>query len=389
MNAHLDDGQLRAALDGELTAGQAQHLEQCAACQKKQETLSSQMQRTASRLEFLSAGTQQNTPAARLALRNFYDRKYSQKENNMFKRLFASSSFRLAAVAVLALALVVSIPATRALADQLLSLFRVQQVTVIPVDFTGMQQLTGNGTLSKEISALISNSTVVTQKSGEPQDASDAADASQKAGFEVRLPQGSTPTSLSVMNRTAFNFTVDRGKAQALINEAGRSDLVLPEAVDGAVIDVSIPASVSAAYGACPKPSEDGKGPDTTGSMGRNYPDCMILTQIPSPLVKAPAGVDIAQLAQIGFEFGGMSKEQAASFASTVDWTSTLVVPIPKNAATYEQISVDGVTGTLIQRPADDAPQFVLLWVKNGIVYAIGGLGTDSQAAIQMANSLP
>ena len=84
-----------------------------------------------------------------------------------------------------------------------------------------------------------------------------------------------------------------------------------------------------------------------------------------------------------------MSSEQAAAFTSTIDWTSTLVVPIPKNAASYEQVSVDGVTGTLIQRPADDAPQFSLLWVKDGIIYAIGGLGSNSEQALQIANSLP
>ena len=65
------------------------------------------------------------------------------------------------------------------------------------------------------------------------------------------------------------------------------------------------------------------------------------------------------------------------------------MVPIPKNAATYEQVEVDGVTGTLIQRPSDDAAQYVLIWVKDGIVYSIGGLGTNSQKAIDMANSLP
>ncbi len=73
---------------------------------------------------------------------------------------------------------------------------------------------------------------------------------------------------------------------------------------------------------------------------------------------------------------------------ATVNWASTLVIPIPRNAATYEQVTVDGVTGTLIQRPADDAPQFALLWVKDGIIHAISGLGTNSQQAIEMANSL-
>ena len=114
----------------------------------------------------------------------------------------------------------------------------------------------------------------------------------------------------------------------------------------------------------------------------------MILAEIPSPIVSAPSDVDVAQLAQIGLEFTGMTSEQAAAFTQTVDWNSTLVVPIPKNAATYEQVTVDGVTGNLIQRPADDAPQFVLIWIKDGIVYSIGGLGTNSQQAIDMANSL-
>ena len=86
---------------------------------------------------------------------------------------------------------------------------------------------------------------------------------------------------------------------------------------------------------------------------------------------------------------GGLAWTAGAKWATQVlTWTSTLVVPIPKNAATYQQVSVDGVIGTLIQRPADDAPQYVLLWVKNGVVYAIGGLGADTQKVLQMANSL-
>jgi hypothetical protein len=90
-----------------------------------------------------------------------------------------------------------------------------------------------------------------------------------------------------------------------------------------------------------------------------------------------------------GFTLGGMTAEEAAQFTSTVDWTSTLLVPIPKNAASYQQVMVDGVTGTLIERPSDDAPQFALFWVKDGIIYTIGGLGSNAQKAIEIANSLP
>ena len=386
MNEHLNDGQLRAALDGELDTQALEHLSACSDCRARQRKLQRQAEGVAHRLNFLADSAQEPAPTAQSAFKHFQARKLPQKEIPMLKKIFASTAVRYVAVAALLLALIVAIPATRALADQVLNLFRVQQVTVVPVDFTGLQQLNGNGALGQQFSDLISSSITMKEKPGAPVTASDGADASQKAGFTVRLPQNETSSGLSVQNEAAFDLTIERQKAQALLDEAGRSDLVLPQDIDGAVISVTVPASVRADFGTCPDPTAEAR---PSGSMGRNFPDCMILSEIPSPTVDAPANVDVAKLAQIGLEFTGMTSEQAAAFTQSVDWTSTLVVPIPKNAATYEQVQVDGVTGTLIQRPADDAPQFVLVWVKDGIVYSIGGLGSNSQRAIDMANSLP
>lgn len=307
----------------------------------------------------------------------------------MFKKLFASTVFRFAAIAVLLLAATLSFPQTRALADQLLNLFRVQQVTVLPVDFSDMQQLTGEGPVGQKISQLLSTSMTVTQKPSAPVSVADAAQASQLAGFSVRLPQGKTPSQINVMKGSAFTFRIDRTKAQALLDEAGRSDLILPQSIDGKDVSVSIPAGVSAGYGTCPSNTGDTPGEFGSGSAGRRYADCILLAQIPSPTVSAPAEVNISHLVQIGLEFTGMSNEEAVAYTSSVDWTSTLVIPIPKNAATYQQVSVDGVTGTLIQRPGDDAPMFSLIWVKNGIIYAISGLGSNSDQALQLANALP
>jgi len=306
----------------------------------------------------------------------------------MFKKLFAFPVIRFGTVALLLLALILAFPGTRALAGELLNLFRVQQVAVVQVDFTGLEQLTGDGALGNQFTELISNSVNITDEPGDPVEAADAAQASQLAGFNVRLPQSLTPSQIYVMDSAAFSMTVDRAKAQALLDEAGRDDLVLPESVDGADISVTIPSSVSAAYGTCPKPRTDGSESEDTE---RRYPDCVILAQIPSPSVNAPAALDVNQLAQIGLEFTGMTAEEAAAFTSTVDWTSTLVVPIPSNSATYEQVTVDGVTGTLIQRPSREGEPttFALLWVKDGIIYAISGRGANSDQAIEMANSLP
>ena len=390
MSPHLNDGHLRAALDDEmLPTGLLDHLDHCLVCQSRLGQIRIQVRPAAEKLSFLTTNPgADRIPSAQTALHKFHTLQVANKEIPMFKRLFSSSVFRIAVVAALLLTLVISIPSTRALANQLLSLFRVQQVTVVPVDFTGMQQLTGNSAIGQQIGALVSDSTVITEKPGDPQAASDAADAAQKAGFAVRLPDLAAPANITVMGATSFNFTVNRAKAQAVLAEAGRSDLVLPAGIDGAVIQVHIPASVSASFGGCPVPSVNGKPPVGSASMGRLYPSCLIFSELPSPLVTAPAGVDVALLAQIALEFSGMSTEQAAALSKTVDWTSTLVVPIPRNAATSEQVSVDGVTGTLIQRPADDAPEFVLLWVKDGVIYAIAGLGTDTQSAFDLVNSL-
>jgi hypothetical protein len=395
MNKHLNEGQLRLALDGELDTETLHHLETCPDCQRRQRTVQSQVQRTAVKLAFLSSSRDEAPLPASTAWSRFNQEKLIQKEYPMFKKLFAFPLIRYGVPALLVLAMILAFPGARAFASQLLDLFRVQQVTVVPVDVTGIEQLNGNDALAKQMSQLISSSLNVTKKAGDPVEASDVTQASQLAGFTVRLPDGMTPSRISVMNGSAFTLTVDRAKAQALLKEAGRGDLVLPDSIDGAEISVDIPSSVSIAYGTCPtevvESYDPDQGPSTQreyGSRGRRYADCVIFAQIPSPTVTAPPSVDVPQLAQIALEFTGMSSEQAKAFTDSVDWTSTLVVPIPKNAATYEQITVDGVTGTLIQRPSDDAPQYVLLWVKDGIIYTLGGLGSNSQQAIQMANSL-
>ncbi len=387
MTNHLNEGQLRAALDGELDPRGARHLESCEACQLRLQPIRQQAEQVGRGLAFLTRPESIQAPPIASSLDKFYTRKSEQKETSMLKQIIGSRTVQVVGITVLALVVIVSVPATRALADHLLNLFRIQQVTVLPVDFTGLESLNGNSSLGRQVSQLVSDSVEVLKNPGAPQAVNSAADASKQAGFDVRLPSIATYSRLTVRGAAAFNFTIDRPKAQALLDEAGRSDLVLPTDIDGEVVSVTIPPSVRADYGTCPDPAASDN--PQAGSPGRNYPNCVILFEIPSPTVDAPANVDVAQLAEIGLEFTGMTSEQAAAFTSSVDWTSTLVVPIPKNAATYEQLTVDGVTGTLIQRPADDAPQYVLLWVKNGVIYGIGGLGADSQQAIDMANSLP
>lgn len=386
MNRHLTEGELRASLDGELDSALSGHLSVCAICQKQLSEMKQAHLRTAKRLSFLS-GEIRPVPSARSAWVRFTQDYMNKKETSMLKKWFSFPVVRFGAIAVLALALVLAFPSTRALASEFLNLFRVQQVTVLSIDPTSLENLTGNEALGTQLSELVSSSTVVTDEPGEPVEAANGEEASGLAGFSVRLPEDQTAYGIYVTDSAAFTMTIDREKAQALIDGAGRTDLVLPEEIDGAEISVSIPATVSASFGTCPKPdTEGGEDPFDVGEMN---PDCIVLTQMTSPVVSVPEGVDMTQLAQIALEFSGMSSEEAASFASSVDWATTLVVPIPRDVTTHSEVSVDGVTGILIQSTAEDSPEYLLMWVKDGILYAIADAGEDTAPAFALAESLP
>lgn len=308
----------------------------------------------------------------------------------MIHRLFSRSMrpvwAALTAVAVLAASL--AFEPVRAWAGQFLGLFRVQQITVLPVDTTGLTALNDDQSLATRLGEMFSSAVKITREPQPTRLAASAEEAGQTAGFTVRLPQGRAPYQIAVQSGSAFEITVDRDQAQAILDEAGRSDLQLPASLDGARISVDIPDGVSTSFGDCPS-LDLGAEAERDRIPWNRVRTCVILAQIPSPTVVTPPDLDVAQLAEIGLQFIGMSAEDAHDFSQTVDWTSTLVVPIPQNAASVEQVSVDGVTGTLLYRAPDDGwpARYTLLWVKDGIVFALTGFD-DPQAGLDLANSL-
>ncbi len=387
---HLTEDTLRTYLDHELPAaelaGVQSHLAVCGDCRAELLALEARAAKVQAHLAALAPRGAEASRTAPAAWAQFKRKEKSTMFQTLFSRRMRPVWAGVALVAVLAIAL--SFAPVRALASSFLGLFRVQQVSVLPIDTTRLQALTGHSPLTTDISRMMSDSVTVTRPAQDPQEVSNAAEASQLAGFNVRLPADpAVAPQLTVQSGMAFQFKIDRAQAQALIDESGRSDLKLPASVDGAVVQVDVPAAVTAAYGTCPKLTKS-SDPDQAGSAGRRYADCVTFVQMPSPTVSTPPDLDLAQLAQLGLQFTGMTAQQAQEYSQTVDWASTLVIPIPQNGATYEKVAVDGVTGYLIQRPADDMPEYALVWAKDGMVYAIGALGADSAKALALANAL-
>lgn len=383
---HLNDSQLRARLDGEADTVSEAHLASCPDCRARLAALEVRAAHVNAQLaELAPRDSETAQPAA--ALNRFKSQIRQKEKDSMSKTWLTRRRPALAGLVTIALAVaLLSFAPVRALAVQFLGLFRVQQITVLPVDTTRLSDINNDSALSELIGQFFADSMKVTKEPGEPTVAASPEEAGQLAGFTVRSwnETGSAP-QITVQDGTAFEFTINRDRAQAILNEAGRSDLQLPASLDGAKISVEIPAGVSLAYGACP--DLDGNDPDDM--RWNRLRSCIILAQIPSPTVNAPADLDVNQLAEIGLQFTGMTADEAHAFSQNVDWASTLVVPIPRNGHSYEQVEVDGVTGNLIYRETYDGvpARYTLLWVKNGIIYAISGFD-DSQVGIDIANSL-
>lgn len=281
----------------------------------------------------------------------------------------------------------VSLPATRRLTRSFFGSLRMQKVQAVNVDLSSFVGPNANATLQQMVSQMISDKVTVTANE-ETQVVSDPAAASQLAGFHVKL-LGARKDSpeLAVAGTHAFDLTVGRARLQAILKEAGRSDLALPQSIDGATVDVRIPRTVHARYGSCPgRPSATADVATPTPSS-MQYTDCVILTEGPSPEVKVPSGLDIQQLAEIGLELAGMTPAQAQQFLKNVNWKSTLGVSIPRFMRSYETVQVNGVQGTLLNMAGRRGPTYALLWAKDGTVYSLTGFG-NSGDAVSLANSV-
>ena len=115
--------------------------------------------------------------------------------------------------------------------------------------------------------------------------------------------------------------------------------------------------------------------------------NCTYFIQAPSPTISTPPEFKMSEIAEAALQLAGMSASEAHSFCQTVDWSSTLVVPVPRNTGSYETVTVDGVEGTLIIETLPQGSRYSLLWIKNGVIHSLGGHGSASDA-LNLAASL-
>lgn len=392
---HLDETCLRAFLDNELAAPAqstaSAHLAQCSTCRDQLRELEQQA-------GLVRAALQSLAPASLVAQRSNSLAAWKKFENQIQEKKSMSKTlvrFRpVWALLTLSIVLVValSFPSVQALASNFLRLFRVQQVAVLPLDMTSLKDTRFDPTLGQTLSQVLSQQVKITRQPGKPVKVTDAAQATQMAGFQVRLNQN-PPLALSkltVQSGMAFEGTFDQALAEQVLQTLGKSDLTLPAGLNGAVIKANIPDAVIAAYGQCRYTAETDKSGATGGPSLGIGDNCLLLVQLPSPTVDTPPDLPVQRLAELGLQVLGSSPAKAAQIAAQIDWTTTLVIPIPQGEMNSQTVAVDQVSGTLLtqDKTSNGAKNtYTLVWVKNGIVYGLLGSG-DPARGLALANDL-
>jgi hypothetical protein len=402
----VTENDLRAYHDGELDAAVREqietHLASCASCASRLQEMAAASERVQGLISSLDSGAADKSLSAQAALARFKTQQEAtnpavlptpelvRNGDSVVTRRWRPVWVTAIAAAIILCAL--AFPSGRSLAQRFLATLRIEKVQPVALDFSAFE---GNRPLGELLSKMLSDKVVVTADE-KVQHVDSAKDASELAGFPVQLIHARTDApKFTVQGQHAFHMTVDRERLQDVVDQAGRPDLLVPAKIDGATVSVSVSRSVALEYGDCPGHiAKEGEAPARTPQERREWGQgeadantCLALIEAPVPQVNVPDDLNIQQLAEIAFQLTRMSPTQARELAQTIDWKTTLVLPIPRFAGSYSQVSVNGVQGTLINNSGRRGPGYALIWVKNGIIYGLIGHGESSEA-IALANSL-
>jgi hypothetical protein len=380
MSACWKEGELRAFLDGELPAESLAairtHLEECAACHARVR----QLEVARSWADEQLVVTQREgdaSPSTARAYARLQERLETQ--TNWKERIQIMSErkqFRWRPV-LIALALVALVAASftlepvRALAGDFLSIFRVRSFAVVPLGPEQMERV-------QEIGALLEQNLILGEMVSieEPKEwvVDSAEEASAAAGFEVRtlteVPQEFVAVpGYTVTSQASGEVNVDLEMARSLFEMVGLDPALLPDSLGAEPLKVAIEPLVAQVWAY-----------QTRGDL--------VFIQGPSPAVDFPDDVDPVALARAAFQLLGMNEREARRLSESIDWTSTLVVPVPTDIASFSEVEIDGATGLLLTQQSNRGrPGSVLMWQKGGILYFIQGR-MMSDDLMEMAESI-
>lgn len=271
--------------------------------------------------------------------------------------------------AVIALALLVSvatIPATRAWASDMLSVFRVAKfapISVSPQQLAMLEEIMDSG---EEFYPGDIEFSEEPEPGREVNTLSEAADyQAELLGYDagIRTLDGFGEPSIYVQPGGEATLTINLESARNLLAAANIDPQLLPDALDAQQVTALASPSVMQEF------------------------DSVYLMQMVAPVINYPDGVNPQPIGKALLMLLGMDEGEATRVSSSIDWTSTLLMPIPSEFATFSEVSVDGGAGLAIMA-ADGTGENMLMWQAGGHVYMLSAENADTDDLLDIAMGL-
>ncbi len=288
---------------------------------------------------------------------------------------------------LIVLAAVQAIPPVRNFSASILRIFREQKTSGMPINPTRLPEQLGETVFLHSLFA----SEVNYKENGLGQEVDSVLDAQTGAGFPVRFPQANpAPSTIFILPGGEVNFTIDTQRLAATLVELEDNTVQTLSTIEQTRVILKVPASVLTQYGNCTFDRETAvkQGYDPDDPTLARTPECTSLLQMCVPEIQAPPGLDLKRIGAAFLLMLGVNPDKAPGYASIMNWNAFLILPVPRYASYFEQIEVDGVTGTIFVKNDPITPdQYLLTWVKDGIFYALTGPG-DEKTALGLVDSL-
>ncbi|WP_376792312.1 hypothetical protein [Thermoflexus sp.] len=262
-------------------------------------------------------------------------------------------------------------PALRAAAHDFLQGFRLRRLLVVPYTFS-MPTAAGEA-LSRILGDDLAFEPV------EPRMVQSLSEAEALLGFPVRSPARVEEfITLQVMPAASARWTVDVGHLREAMRVAGAEDVAIPDALHGTVLTVTVGPILLATFEA----------------EGNPYG----WAQAPLPVYTMQPEGDVQPLAEAALRLMGMPAEEARRLARTVNWQTTLLLPVPMApgmTVEVEPIPAAGQDATLFTFPqaahtpsGEALPVRFLLWHDEEFLYLLGGPGAEPAQLIAWARGM-
>jgi hypothetical protein len=292
------------------------------------------------------------------------------------------ASWLTGAVAAILIALLL-LPGTGALADQFLSLFRVQQFQPVPTVERPDQLL-------DDVAHLLRNFGTVQWENGNnshpviSQTASNnVADVEKLIDFHPQLPT-TLPNGVghvaqfSVSSSEDVTFVFDRAKTESYLQQTGQSNIAIPASLTGAKFNVHLSNGLAVIYyDHCQAPAQDGTQNCTSGNVN------LALGEIPSPVINAEGNASFSDLRAFLLSLPKISPDLHSLIEHTDVNSGVVPVPVPSEM-NAQQVNVKGVQGLLLSY----GKAGLVMWQDHGLVYLVTAYGTDGDQLLNTANSL-